>query len=53
MLLSDKTNYTDNIEAVKKYISFLTIELKKRLKRKIFFYREKKYKDGFNMISIL
>tara|TARA_B100001057_G_C22475918_1_gene804489 strand:+ start:445 stop:573 length:129 start_codon:yes stop_codon:yes gene_type:complete len=41
MLLSDKTNYTHNIEAVKKYISCLQIELKKKLEKEDIFIERK------------
>ena len=48
MLLFDKTNHTDNIEAVKKYISCSPIELKRKLEKENIFYIEKSVK----MVSI-
>ena len=37
MLLSDKTKYIDAIEAVKKAISYLPIELKKKFEKENIF----------------
>ena len=47
-LLSDRINYKEVLEAIKKDISYIPFELKKNLKRKIFLYRVKRVK----MISI-
>ena len=52
MLLSAKTRYQNTI-AVKKNISYLPIELKKKFKKENNFLKREKFKDGFNMISIL
>ena len=52
MLLPDKKKYVDALEAIKKDSTYMLIELKRGLKRRKFFYKEKS-KDGLNMISIL
>ena len=49
LLLSDKKKYSEAIESIKGDISYMPIELKKKLKKeKYFFYREKRVK----MVSI-
>ena len=53
ILLSDKTKYADAIEAIKKDISYLPIELKTKLEKENIFLQREKRKEVFNMISIL
>ena len=38
MLLAEPENYRDAINAIKKDIAYIQIELKKNLRKKIFFY---------------
>ena len=52
MLLLIK-KYKEALEAVKKYISYLPIESKKKIEKKNIFLWIEKCKDGFHMISIL
>ena len=45
ILLSNKKKYIKALEAIKKDISFMSLELMKKLKKKkYFFYREKRVK---------
>ena len=48
MLLSDKKSTQRLLKQLKKDISYMPIELKKKLKKENFFYREKRVK----MVSI-
>ena len=47
ILLSDKTKYADAIEAIKKDISYMPIELKRKIEEENIFYRKK----GVKMVS--
>ena len=53
MLLSDEKKYSEAIEAIKKDISYMPIELKNKLEKENIFLQREKSKDGLNMISIL
>ena len=52
-LLSDRIKYKDALEAIKKDISYMPYELKKKLEKENIFLQRENIKDGINMISIL
>ena len=51
--MSDKTKYSEAIEAIKKDIFFMPIELKRKIEKENIFLQKEKRKDGLNMIIIL
>tara|TARA_B100001173_G_C15488474_1_gene337891 strand:+ start:306 stop:488 length:183 start_codon:yes stop_codon:yes gene_type:complete len=42
-LLSDRIKYKDALEAIKKDISYMPYELKKKLEKENIFFKERKY----------
>ena len=48
LLLTDKIKYAEVLEVIKRDITYMPIELRKKLEKENIFYREKKV----NMVSI-